>query len=316
MKKDSASDEVLALDLGGSKLALATVSRDGAVGRHERTPTAGVRSGDDLVAWVKGRVQSWGLAPRALGISSGGPLDDERGMVTTWPRMERLWGYPMTDELRRALPGLETVRLVNDACAACAGEVVFGAARGCKSALYLTISTGIGGGAVIGGMLLRGDRGNVAEFGHTIVRPGGPRCDCGGVGCLEATSSASGLYRQLVEAGLYEAHERGWADLGPWLSERLAAADARVGAVWSEAMVSLAIGIVNLWHSYVPRAIVVGGGLSQLVQSSSPGLESLVRERARLIPFPETVLRYSENRHTIPLLGAAAVAGGWIAVEA
>jgi glucokinase len=316
MKPRGENEEVLALDLGGSKLALATVARDGATGRHERTPTAGVRGGDDLVAWVGGRVEAWGLAPRALGISSGGPLDDERGMVTTWPRMERLWGYPLVGSLRRAVPSLESVRLLNDACAACAGEVVFGAARGCRSALYLTISTGIGGGAFVGGRLLRGDRGNVAEFGHTVVRPGGPRCDCGALGCLEATSSASGLYRQFVEAGLYEAQERGWADLGYWLAERLAASDERVGALFAEAMVSLAIGVVNLWHAYVPRAIVIGGGLSALVQSSTPSLESLVRERARLIPFPEGVLRFSENRHTIPLLGAAAVAAGWIEVEA
>jgi glucokinase len=226
-----------------------------------------------------------------------------------------LWGYPLAESFRRALPSLSTVKVVNDACAACAGEVVFGAAVGLRSALYLTISTGVGGGAFIGGVLLRGDRGNVAEYGHCCVLPGGPRCDCGGRGCLEAVAAASGLWRQLVDAKIIPEHERGWADLGPWLKERLEARDAQVLPFWRRALEGLATGLVNLWNSYVPQAIVLGGGLSILVQSSLPELEALIAERATLMPVPPGVLRFSGNRHTIPLLGAAAVAGGWVKQE-
>jgi hypothetical protein len=72
---------------------------------------------------------------------------------------------------------------------------------------------------------------------------------------------------------------------------------------------------VNLWNCYVPQAIIIGGGLSGMVQSSRPELDALIAERACLMPFPSEVLRFSGNRHTIPLLGVAAVAGGWIAQE-
>lgn len=310
-------EEVLALDLGGSKLALARVSRQGDLLSHTRTPTAGIGSGDDLVRWIQGQVAAWegGAALAALGISAGGPLDDEQGVIVRWPRMELLWGYPLARAIREALPQLETVRLVNDACAACAGEVLFGAGDGLRRVLYLTISTGIGGGAVVGGVLLRGDRGNVAEFGHTVVRPDGPRCDCGCQGCLEAVASASGLYHRFVAAKLLEPSERGWAELGWWLKDRLEQRDKRVLPIWDDALAGLAVGLVNLWNAFVPEAIVLGGGLSALVQASQARLEALIAERACLMPIPAGVLRFSENRHTIPLLGAAAVAGGWIATE-
>jgi len=310
-----APQEVLALDLGGSKLALARVDRQGDLLAHTRTPTAEMEGGDDLVAWVASQVKEWGVAARALGISAGGPLDDERGTIVRWPRMEMLWGYPLTARLRRAMPGLERVSLVNDANAACAGEVLFGAARGLKRVLYLTVSTGVGGGAVVGGRLLRGDRGNSAEFGHMVVEPDGPLCDCGGAGHIEALASAAGLWRRCVEAGLLEEHEHGWAALGPWLGERLEQGDTAVRAIWERGLSALAIGIVNLFNCFAPQAIVIGGGLSTLVQRDVERLRSLIDGRATLMPLPDGVLRFSENRHTIPLLGVAGVAGGWLPVE-
>jgi glucokinase len=309
------SSEVLALDIGGSKLALASVRRDGSLSWHERTPTAAMRGGTDLVDWVRTQVEARALTPAALGISTGGPIDDVRGMITRMPRMELFWGFPLADELRAAIPSLSSVRVVNDACAACAGEVIFGAGQGLRNVLYLTISTGIGGGAFVAGQLLRGDRGNVAEFGHTCVAPDGPRCDCGAAGCLEALASASGLYHELVAAGVIEATERGWAELGPWLASRLEARDAAVLPFWQRALDGLAVGLVNLWTAYVPQAIVIGGGLSALVLGSRAELDARIAKRACLMPVPPDVLRFSENRHTIPLLGVAAVAGGWIAVE-
>lgn len=308
-------EEVLSLDIGGSKLALAMVNRRGDLLNHVRRPTAQVHSGDDISKWVGEVVSEWKASPTAMGISTGGPLDDERGMVTRMPRMEMLWDFPLADRCKQLVPSLERVLMVNDANAACAGEVVFGAARGLTRALYLTISTGIGGGAVVSGLLLRGDKGNVAEFGHMCVEPGGPRCDCGAAGCLEEIASASGIYRRCVEAKLLKAQARGWADLGPWLIERLSAKDPAVIAIWQRALTGLAIGLVNLWNCFVPQAIVLGGGLSALVQESKADLKRLIDERSHLMPMPEGIVRFSENRHHIPLLGAAAVAGNWIGLE-
>lgn len=308
--------DVFALDLGGSKLALATVSRAGELTRHVRTPTAGIPDGDALVAWVAEQTRGWALAPAALGISAGGPLDDVAGKIVSWPRMEHLWGYPLADKLMAAIPSLKAVKLVNDASAACAGEAVFGAARGLKRSIYLTVSTGVGGGAVVGALLLRGELGNAAEFGHMIVDPNGPICDCGQQGCLEAVSSGAGLYRRAVEAGLVNADEMGWAQMGYWLAERLEHKDPAALELWRRALDGLAVGITNLYNCFVPQAIVLGGGLSALVQQDEEALQALLEQRARLIPLPEGVVRFSANRDTIPLLGVAAVAGGWIGQEA
>ena len=308
--------DVFALDLGGSKLALATVSRGGDLTRHVRTPTADVPGGDALVAWVARQTEQWGLKPAALGISAGGPLDDVTGTIVSWPRMEHLWAYPLADKLMAAIPSLMAVKLVNDASAACAGEAVFGVARGLKRAIYLTVSTGVGGGAVVGGLLLRGERGNAAEFGHMIVDPNGAICDCGQQGCLEAVSSGSGIYRRAVEAGLVDPEEMGWAGMGYWLAEHLEAGDPEAELLWRNALDGLAVGITNLYNAFVPQAIVLGGGLSVLVQQDEPRLRERLGVRARLMPLPDGVVRFSMNRDTIPLLGVAAVAGGWIGQEA
>lgn len=310
-------NDVLALDLGGSKLALAMVRRDGTLSLHARQPTASISGGDDLVAWVKARVEQWQVEPAALGVSAGGPLDDERGVITRWPRMEMLWDYPLSDGLQGALPSVEKVQLVNDASAACAGVAVFGAGRGLKRVIYLTISTGVGGGAVVGGRLLRGDRGNAAEFGHMVVRHDGPRCDCGAVGCLEAVAAGSGLYRRLVRAGLLADEEFGWAGVGYWIKERLEeGGHEQVEQIWDEALDGLAVGMVSLFNCFVPQAMVIGGGLSRLVRQYQGRLEELLAARACLMPIPEGTIRFSEVPDTIPLLGVAAVAGGWIDVEA
>ncbi len=309
--------DVLALDLGGSKLALAQVRRDGTLGKHARQPTASISGGDDLVAWVEAQVEQWQVRPVALGVSAGGPLDDERGMITRWPRMEMLWNYPLSDRLRGALPSVERVQLVNDASAACAGVAVFGVGQGLKRVLYLTISTGVGGGAVVGGRLLRGDRGNAAEFGHMVVRHDGPRCDCGAAGCLEAMASGSGLYRRLVRAGLLADEEFGWAGVGYWIKERLEQGGHReVEQIWDEALDGLAVGMVNLFNCFVPQAIVIGGGLSRLVREYQGRLDELLAARACLMQIPAGTVRFSEVPDTVPLLGVAAVAGGWIDVEA
>ena len=314
--KNPLTEEVLALDLGGSKLALALVRRDGTLSKHVRQPTAGIEGGDDLVEWVRQQVLQWQVEPVALGISAGGPLDDERGIITRWPRMEMLWDYPLSAALGRALPSVDSVQLVNDASAACAGVAVFGAGKGLRRVLYLTISTGVGGGAVVGGRLLRGDRGNAAEFGHMVVRHDGPRCDCGARGCLEAVAAGSGLYRRLVRAGLLEDEEFGWAGVGYWIKERLDhGGDPRVAQIWDEALDGLAVGLVNLFNCFVPQAIVLGGGLSRLVREYQVHLQELLARRACLMPIPEGTVRFSEVPDTIPLLGVAAVAGGWIDVE-
>ena len=309
------TEDVLALDLGGSKLALAMVGRDGTLRQHTRTPTAGVHGGDDLVSWVSQQARQWQVEPAALGISAGGPLDDERGMITRWPRMEMLWDYPLCRELSGALPSVSKVLLVNDASAACAGVAVFGAGKGLRRVIYLTISTGVGGGAVVGGRLLRGDRGNAAEFGHMVVRHDGPRCDCGARGCLEAMAAGSGLYRRLVRAGLLADEEFGWATVGYWIKDRLAEGSPQVERVWDEALDAVAVGLVNLFNCFVPQAIVLGGGLSRLVREYEPRLRELLSDRACLMPIPEDTIRFSEVPDTIPLLGVAAVAGGWIDVE-
>ncbi len=144
------------------------------------------------------------LGPGAcLGIGVPGLVDQERGLVTHSPNLAPMEGYPLRRELARELDLAETaIALENDACVAALGEHWLGGARGLDNVLMVTLGTGVGGGLILGGSLYTGSTGLAAEIGHISVDPGGRRCGCGSLGCLEALASAGAASRRALELNL------------------------------------------------------------------------------------------------------------------
>jgi glucokinase len=187
----------IGVDIGGTKIAVGVVDEDGAlVARARReTPATHPELIEDQVAEAVAELRAEHVVD-AVGVAAAGFIDSARGVVMFAPNLA--WrDEPVKDELERRV-GLP-VRLENDANAATWGEFRFGAARDVDDVVMLTVGTGLGGGIVADGLLLRGARGIAGELGHVRVVPGGRRCGCGNLGCWEQYASGSALTREARE---------------------------------------------------------------------------------------------------------------------
>jgi glucokinase len=183
---------VLALDIGGTKIAAALVAPDGTL--SGRALIATPKDGDAkellgaVVSLAQGVLSSQGAAPRSCGVGCGGPMDSETVSPLNIPAWRR---FPLARMLGDEL-GLD-VAVDNDAKALALAEGWLGAASKSRNFLAMVVSTGVGGGIVLDGRLLHGRVGNAGHVGHVIVEPDGRRCSCGARGCLEAEASGSAI---------------------------------------------------------------------------------------------------------------------------
>jgi glucokinase len=194
-------------------------------------------------------------ALQAVGIGCGGPLDADRGILIAPPHLPG-WHDVEVVKLATEAFGLPAT-LENDATAAAAGEHRWGAGAGTRNMVYLTLSTGVGGGVVIDGHLYRGSMGNGGELGHVTVDWHGRSCrGCGRRGCLEAYVSGTSIAERAQEAGL------------PLATAEEVAAAARGGvpdatAIWAETVEALACGLTSIVNLFEPELVVIGGGVSR-----------------------------------------------------
>jgi glucokinase len=295
---------VLGLDVGGTKIAAAVVEPDGSVHGFVVAPSEPDRGPDDgldrLFELGRRAVSESGREIEAVGIGCGGPLDATRGVLIAPLHLPGWSNVPIAPLAADAFA--RPAVLENDATAAAAGEHRYGAGRGSRNMVYLTVSTGIGGGVVIDGSLFRGSTGNGGELGHVTVDWRGRECrGCGRRGCLEAYASGTSIAERAEEAGL------------PGLAAEDVAAAARAGdetaaRVWAETCEALACGITSIANLFEPEVVVIGGGVSR----QGEGLLGPVRElvHAQVIGPPDRTIGIvqAELGDTVGVVGAAAVA--------
>lgn len=264
-------------DIGGTKVLAAVMAADGTVLSRSTLPSR-AQGGPQAVVeqTVKALRQALRGAGKAatdmvgIGIACAGLVDAERGVVVTSPNLPAWHRVPLAQCMEAAL-GVRTL-LANDANAAALGEHRFGAGRGASHMIFVTVSTGIGGGLVLGGKLYTGAWGTAGEIGHTIVESGGPRCACGREGCLEALASGTAMARDAIQrltAGepsqlleLAGGHlEEVTAEL---IGQAAGVGDNLAREVVERAATYLGIGLGNLVNLLNPEVIVVGGGVSRL----------------------------------------------------
>jgi glucokinase len=202
-----------------------------------------------------------------IGVGCPGPLDPFKGIVMSPSNLPGWVNTPLKDILHQAFS--VPVYLHNDANAAALGEFYYGAGRDVQDMIYVTISTGIGGGVILDGRLLLGAQGNAAEIGHMVIDPEGPQCGCGAFGCLEAWASGTGIAKR-AKALLEE--RVGTASVLRTL-EALTSKDVFMAAQEGDKFAleivditreKLGIGIGNLINLYNPQKIVFGGGVSKV----------------------------------------------------
>jgi glucokinase len=277
---------VLAVDIGGTKLAVGVVGPGGRLLEWEQVPTPrdldaeGLwRTLDALITRVLNAAEIFG--PKQLtgvGCGCGGPMRWPEGAVS--PLNIPAWrDFPLRDRLIDRTRGLP-VRVHNDAICLAAAEHWRGAGRGTTNMLGMVVSTGVGGGLILDGRLVGGTSGNAGHIGHVVVYPdGGPRCGCGGTGCLEAVARGPALAAW--------AQEQGWRPGQAGATAKELAADAAAGhpvglAAMHRAGQALGIAIASAMYLCDLEVVTIGGGLSQAGALLFDPLEEALRAHTQM----------------------------------
>lgn len=290
---DMAKDAIAGIDIGGTKIVVALAAPDGQVLSVCRFPTRVELGPHRILDLTFDRIEKMIEEERArllaLGIGCGGPLNRERGVILSPPNLPGWDRFPIIElvEKRFGVPSL----LDNDANTAALGEQWYGAGRGLNDMVYITISTGIGGGIIIGGDLIHGVENGAGEVGHMTVLPDGPECGCGAYGCLEALCSGSSIARRARERLLSGAPSSigSMANSPNEVTAKTVAEAARNGdplacEVWDEMIHYLAIGLSNIILTLAPEAIILGGGVSTAGEQLLGPLRHQILRRVKLLP--------------------------------
>ncbi|MFJ5266122.1 ROK family protein [Streptomyces sp. NPDC088387] len=301
------TDIVAALDIGGTKIAGALVDGHGTILARAQRPTPAKEDGDTVMRAVEAVVGELTLSPLwdradALGIGSAGPVDASAGTVS--PVNVPGWrNYPLVARVRDAAGGLP-VELIGDGVAITAAEHWQGAARGHDNALCMVVSTGVGGGLVLGGRLHPGPTGNAGHIGHISVDLDGDLCPCGSRGCVERIASGPNIARRALEGG--------WTP-GPDgdTSAAAVAAAARAGdpvavASFERAAQALAAGIAATATLVEIDIAVVGGGVGKAGDVLFVPLRKALSDYATLSFVQRLTVTPAQMGTDAGLVGAAA----------
>jgi glucokinase len=300
----------IGIDLGGTQIRAGLVDRGGnilkraAVLTHaEGGPAVVIAQIADLAAAICAGVPRSDIC--GAGVSSPGPLDTNAGIALAIPTLRGFVDFPLRAALAEALD--LPVILENDGIAAALGEWRFGAARGHANVVYVTVSTGIGGGVIIGNRVLRGRRGMAGHVGHMTFVRGGEVCACGNHGCFEAYGSGTALARRAVKAAVSRPTALG-ADGQPIDAAAVfaaaAAGDGLAGELVRGEAEILGQGFASLLHLYSPDILVMGGGLSNQFDVLGDGIAASLRAAA-MPAFRETPVVRAGLGSNSGLVGAA-----------
>lgn len=294
---------VLAVDLGGTHVRVAKVGRDGRILAQRRARTFAGDGPDAVIAQIAELVEElaeWREAdvgaelatypgsepladreterraqsrrgsveiehPHAVGVAAPGPLDPRTGIVFATPNLEGWRDFAFRDVLADAL-GLP-VHVHNDANLAGLGEALAGAGRGHELVVYLTVSTGVGGGIIRAGRIEEGATGLAGELGHVIVDAGGPACNFGHAGCLEGLASGTAIARAARERIARGEDSTLGALPDDGVTAEAIAEAARSGdplalAVMDDAATWIGLAIGGFVNTFDPHVVIIGGGVS------------------------------------------------------
>ncbi|HEX7059323.1 MAG TPA: ROK family protein [Solirubrobacterales bacterium] len=307
--------EVIGVDLGGTKALVGVVDSEAKVLWESREASTGQSEEELLELLVREIDQARKAHPEASAVGLGIPatIDHEHGVAVAAVNLP-IADMPIRDAVseRTGLP----VVVDNDANVAALAEYLYGAARGARSAVMLTIGTGIGGGLILGGEVYRGSTGAGAELGHTVIDMNGPRCqgNCPGRGCVETLASGTALGREGRAAAerepgsaLGKLAAAGKEIDGRAVTEAALAGDATSIAVFDLIGTRLGVALASFANIFEPDKIVIGGGV---IAAGDLLLEPARRElRSRALrPMDRTPVLAAQLGPDAGMVGAAAMA--------
>lgn len=303
---------IISIDIGGTQLRAAVYAQNRIDPIHHKRIETKAKEPNAFGRLIGLLEDIWpsDLAVEAIGLSSPGPVDPHTGTIIMTPNIKEWRDFPIAPKLteRFGVPAF----LDNDANLAALGEWKYGAGRGHRNVLYLTVSTGVGGGVIIEDRLLQGHHGLAAELGHTTVQAGGAKCGCGKLGHLESYSSGTGIERYVAEqlkAGRASSLPADKKNSAAAISKAATQGDALSIEAFQIAGKYLGIGVANFLHAFDPSIVIFGGGVSQ----SGPLLfdpfhESLKNSVMHATYLKDLVITRAELGDNSGLLGGRALA--------
>jgi glucokinase len=312
---------VVAVDVGGTKFIAAVIDKDGKILSRVYRPTYAEQGPkkviERLAATIHQAVKESGAGMKGIsGISLAiaGIIDINHGVITEAPNLPD-WHNIRLDDLLQAKFNIP-VFLLNDASAAALGESCFGAGIGIGNMIYMTVSTGIGGGLILNGKLYNGADGSAAEIGHMIVLADGPLCKCGQHGCLEALASGTAIACMARER-VCNGEKSIMLDMVDGIPASITAEHVTVAgrkrdilalSVICEAAYYLGIGLSNLVNLFNPQMIVIGGGVSTMGEMLLRPARKSMKDHAFKLPASTVRVVKSKLNPDAGILGAAAYA--------
>ncbi len=247
-----------------------------------------------------------------IGVATPGTADHDSGIVVTSNNIPFTM-YPLAQKVEE-FTGVKKVYIENDANAAAKGEFEFGAARGTKHAVMVTLGTGVGGGIIIDGKVYSGFNYAGAELGHFAIMVDGEPCTCGRHGCWEAYSSATALIRMTKEAMegktkedtvMFELAEKEGKVSGRTSFDAMRMGDKLGKEVVDKYIKYLSVGVINVINIFQPEVLVIGGGLSNEREYILNPLKELVEtERYNKVDTRKTEIKIAERGNDAGILGA------------
>jgi glucokinase len=304
----------IGVDLGGTQLRAALIDQNGTLLVRTAMATAATQGPEVVADQIRDAVAtvSAGIDPPRLigvGVCSPGPLDSLQGIVLNVATLTGFVNIPFRRMLQERI-GMP-VWLENDGIAAALGEWRYGAGQSVSNLVYITVSTGIGGGVVADGRLLRGRRGMAGHIGHMSIVRDGDRCDCGNPGCWEEYASGTRFARrarQRVQSDATTTLGKGDSPVdGRAVFAAATAGDPLAKSLVAEEADLLGAGIVNLLHLYSPELVIMGGGMSANFAQLHPGIAARIATCA-MPPFRDTPVVRAVLGDNSGLVGAAATA--------
>lgn len=307
---------VIGIDIGGTNIKAGAVDFRGTILARKYEPTEAALGAEaifnklqSITAFLQENVKDGHL--KAVGLGVPGAVLSKQGVVTQAPNIPVWDGLPIQKIMQERLQ--RPCFIENDANAIALGEVWMGVGRGARHVVCLTLGTGVGGGIISEGELLRGADGMAAEPGHLTVDLNGPRCNCGSQGCLETYASSTGILRRMLEL-LPNRPESTLAKVSPdaittaVIYEHAVKGDPLSIELLERAGKGLGVGLATLVNIFNPEIIIIGGGVAAAWDLLIPPALNTMRERAFKAPAARVRVVRAEKQDDAGIYGNAYVA--------
>lgn len=305
----------IGIDLGGTKISGIVVNVKGDIIASATVPTlaeTGEQAIMERILQVTGQIIADAKVGKenilAIGLGAPGSLDIKKGIIISaanLPFVNFNIAKPIVDKFD--IP----VYIDNDANVAAVGEYLFGAGKGTEHMVFITVSTGIGGGAILNGKIYRGSTCNALEVGHTTVQPDGPYCNCGNYGCAEvlASGTAIGKAAQLAVSKGKITSLAAYANPTAYEVFKEAESGDRVALnIRNKALTYLGICVANTIMAFDPQKVIIGGGVAQAGQMVFDRIHEVVKERCLPVMIENTKVLPAGLGTDAGVVGAAALA--------